>query len=181
MRYFSYTLTELDQVPVLREMCAAEGMICGVSADRDVMNWKELRQIASDPLCTIGAHTVHHYNLKRLTAGMVSQEMRLSADMLEDKLGNAPSFRLSLWLGQGRRKTRSRDRGRGRVPLRRHHASRHHSSGAPRQSARAAAHLHQWPVSEARLCADDDERCDDAHCQCRPPRRAGLVFLRNSA
>jgi peptidoglycan/xylan/chitin deacetylase (PgdA/CDA1 family) len=91
MRYFSYTLTELEQLPVLREMCAAEDMICGVSVNQDVMTWKELRQIASDRLCTIGAHTVHHYNLKKLTAGMVSQEMRLSADMLEEKLGKRPA------------------------------------------------------------------------------------------
>ncbi|MEK1855008.1 MAG: polysaccharide deacetylase family protein [Phyllobacterium sp.] len=91
MRYFSYTLTELEQLPVLREMCAAEDMICGVSVDQDVMAWKELRQIAGDRLCTIGAHTVHHYNLKKLTAGMVSQEMRLSADMLEEKLGKRPA------------------------------------------------------------------------------------------
>lgn len=90
MRYFSYTLTELEQLPVLREMCAAQGMLCSVAADRDVMSWKELRQIASDPLCTIGAHTVHHYNLRKLMPEMVSQEMRLSADMLEDKLGKRP-------------------------------------------------------------------------------------------
>lgn len=90
MRYFSDTLSELEQLPVLREMCAAQGIICGVAADRDVMSWKELRQIAGDPLCTIGAHTVHHYNLKRLTAEMVSFEMRQSADMLEDQLGRRP-------------------------------------------------------------------------------------------
>lgn len=91
MRYFSFTLTELEQLPVLREMCAQEGMICGVSADQDVMNWKEMRHIASDPLCTIGAHTIHHYNLKKLTPDMVAQEMRLSADMLEAELGKRPA------------------------------------------------------------------------------------------
>lgn len=91
MRYFSYTLSEVEQLPVLHEMCEAEGVMFGVSADRDVMSWKELRQIAGDPLCTIGAHTVHHYNLKRLTAEMAAQEMRLSADMLEDQLGKRPA------------------------------------------------------------------------------------------
>ncbi|MGH7004351.1 MAG: polysaccharide deacetylase family protein [Alphaproteobacteria bacterium] len=90
MRYFVRTLPEIEQMPVLRALCAAEGMMCGVAADRDVMSWKELQQIADDPLCTIGAHTVHHYNLKRLTAGMVSLEMRQSADMLEEKLGRRP-------------------------------------------------------------------------------------------
>ena len=32
------------------------GKICRDAA----MTWDELRQIAADPLCTIGAHTVHH-------------------------------------------------------------------------------------------------------------------------
>lgn len=90
MRYFTETLTELQQIPVLQQLCETHGLICGVPADRDVMSWKELRQIASDPLCTIGAHTIHHYNLKRLTAEMVSFEMRQSADMLEEKLGKRP-------------------------------------------------------------------------------------------
>lgn len=91
MRYFSYTLTELEQLPVLREMCAAADMMCGVTADQDVMTWKQLRQISADPLCTIGGHTVHHYNLKRLTAGMAAQEMRQSADMIGDELGKRPA------------------------------------------------------------------------------------------
>ncbi|WP_244642630.1 polysaccharide deacetylase family protein [Phyllobacterium sp. 628] len=90
MRYFSYTLTELEQMPVLRHLCEVHGVVCGVAQDRDVMSWNEVRQINSDPLCTIGAHTVHHYNLKKLTADMVAQEMQLSADMLEDKLGARP-------------------------------------------------------------------------------------------
>lgn len=90
MRYFSLRLTEIEQLPILREMCAAQDMICGVAADRDVMSWKELRQIASDPLCTIGAHTVHHFNLKKLSAESVSFEMRHSADMLEENLGKRP-------------------------------------------------------------------------------------------
>ncbi|MRG55683.1 polysaccharide deacetylase family protein [Phyllobacterium sp. SYP-B3895] len=90
MRYFSYTLTELEQLPVLREMCTEAGILCGVAADQDVMTWKELQQISADPLCTIGGHTVHHYNLKRLTAGMVAQEMRQSADMIGDHLGKRP-------------------------------------------------------------------------------------------
>jgi peptidoglycan/xylan/chitin deacetylase (PgdA/CDA1 family) len=90
MRYFSINLTELEQLPVLREMCAQQGMVCGVPSSQDVMGWKELRQIAADPLCTIGAHTVHHYNLKKLSPDMVAWEMRLSADMLEDRLGKRP-------------------------------------------------------------------------------------------
>ena len=39
------------------------------------MNWDEMRTIAAHPLATIGAHTVNHYNLKRL-----SEEKALQRD-----------------------------------------------------------------------------------------------------
>ncbi|MCO4319644.1 polysaccharide deacetylase family protein [Phyllobacterium sp. 21LDTY02-6] len=90
MRHFSYVLSEVEQLPVLRQMCAEAGMICGVAAERDVMSWRELKQIAGDPLCTIGAHTVHHYNLRKLPPELVSIEMEQSADMIEDRLGKRP-------------------------------------------------------------------------------------------
>ena len=91
MRYFSYEVDELARLPALLDMCAAAGVDCGVPANQEVMNWSELRQMAADPLCTIGAHTVHHYNLKRLSADGVTLEMRQSADMIGNALGKRPA------------------------------------------------------------------------------------------
>lgn len=62
------------------------GQICRESA----MNWDELRQIAADPLCTIGAHTVHHYNIKALSETEALAEMLQSADRIEMEIGQRP-------------------------------------------------------------------------------------------
>ncbi|MCF6343509.1 MAG: polysaccharide deacetylase family protein [Devosiaceae bacterium] len=55
-----------------------------------IMNWQELEIFANEPLCTIGAHTVHHYELAKLSAVDVKKEIKLSADILEKKFGKRP-------------------------------------------------------------------------------------------
>jgi peptidoglycan/xylan/chitin deacetylase (PgdA/CDA1 family) len=55
-----------------------------------IMDWQELMTVASDPLCTIGAHTVNHYELAKLPAEEARSEMARSAEILEAKLGQRP-------------------------------------------------------------------------------------------
>jgi peptidoglycan/xylan/chitin deacetylase (PgdA/CDA1 family) len=55
------------------------------------MNWEELNQIAADPLCTIGAHTVNHMMLKKLDDEQaVRAEMDMSRAVIEAALGKRP-------------------------------------------------------------------------------------------
>ncbi len=56
-------------------------------ADRQ-MSWAQVIELSSDPLVTIGAHTIHHYNLRQLTAEQVRQEIKGSKTILETKTGN---------------------------------------------------------------------------------------------
>jgi hypothetical protein len=76
----------------ITEFCTAHGIdlksICRDSA----MTWDEVRDIAADPLCTIGAHTVHHYNVKALAADEALAEMVQSADRIGMELGRRPEF-----------------------------------------------------------------------------------------
>jgi len=51
------------------------------------MSWNQVIELADDPLVTIGAHTVHHYNLKQLTADQVRGEIQTSRERLEEKIG----------------------------------------------------------------------------------------------
>jgi len=51
------------------------------------MSWDQVIELANDPLVTIGAHTVHHYNLKQLTEEQVRWEIETSKKRLEDKIG----------------------------------------------------------------------------------------------
>jgi peptidoglycan/xylan/chitin deacetylase (PgdA/CDA1 family) len=55
-----------------------------------VMTWDEVRELASDPLVTIGAHTVAHYALAKLPEARAREEMKLGADRIAEKVGCWP-------------------------------------------------------------------------------------------
>jgi peptidoglycan/xylan/chitin deacetylase (PgdA/CDA1 family) len=54
------------------------------------MSWDQIGEIGRHPLGTIGAHTIHHYNLARLEEDAARAEMSGSADILERRLGHRP-------------------------------------------------------------------------------------------
>jgi peptidoglycan/xylan/chitin deacetylase (PgdA/CDA1 family) len=54
------------------------------------MTWAELSQLAADPLVTIGAHTVNHPMLAKLTKDAVRSEMDLSRAVIEAALSVRP-------------------------------------------------------------------------------------------
>jgi hypothetical protein len=56
----------------------------------EMMNWDEIRRIAAHPLGSIGAHTVHHYNLRRLGMGEAEREIAASRDIIAIETGTAP-------------------------------------------------------------------------------------------
>ncbi len=55
-----------------------------------VMDWQELEIFAKEPLCTIAAHTVNHYELAKLSPNELEWEMKKSADVLEEKFKIRP-------------------------------------------------------------------------------------------
>ena len=52
-----------------------------------VMNWDEIRDLASDPLVTIGAHTRRHFALAKLSLGEARLEIEESVRRIEPELG----------------------------------------------------------------------------------------------
>lgn len=54
------------------------------------MDWKEIAELAKDPLITIGAHSVNHTMLKKWDAATVQQELVQSASVIEKALGKKP-------------------------------------------------------------------------------------------
>ena len=55
------------------------------------MSWEEIAQLAADPLCTIGAHTVNHMMLRKMgNDEAVRAEMEMSRAVLEAALGKRP-------------------------------------------------------------------------------------------
>lgn len=72
--------------------CARYGIDLAAYCRSVAMTWDELRAIAKEPLCTIGAHTVHHYAIARLTEAEARAEMVQSADRIEAELGYRPRY-----------------------------------------------------------------------------------------
>lgn len=88
--YLTLDVREEDQRAALHDLAHA----CGVDPDaprrKTLMTWDELRRVAAHPLVTIGAHTVNHYNLKRLCEEKARSEIRDVARILEIELGSKP-------------------------------------------------------------------------------------------
>lgn len=88
--YLTCELREEEQVVVIRDLAAAAG-IDPIAANRaTLMNWDEIRAAKAHPLVTIGAHTVHHYNLMRLSEDRARREIADAAGILEIELGARP-------------------------------------------------------------------------------------------
>ena len=81
---------ELGQRQAVRDLAAAHGVDLAALARELVMDWDEVRAVAADPLCTIGAHTVTHPALARLPAETALREMTDSADRIETEIGVRP-------------------------------------------------------------------------------------------
>jgi peptidoglycan/xylan/chitin deacetylase (PgdA/CDA1 family) len=75
----------------VRDLCATYSIDI-VSFCRELcMDWSEIVELAADPLCTIGAHTVNHMMLKKVTSdATVRAEMEMSRAVLEAALGKRP-------------------------------------------------------------------------------------------
>jgi len=84
-------LEQHEQRRWIRTFAAQHGIDIDRICREAAMTWDELRQIASDPLCGIGAHTVHHYNIKALADDEALGEMIHSADRIEQELGRRPA------------------------------------------------------------------------------------------
>ncbi len=52
-----------------------------------IMGWGELKTFVEEPLCTIGAHTVHHYELAKLDRAQARQEIEQCTGVLRAQFG----------------------------------------------------------------------------------------------
>lgn len=76
---------------VVRDLAARHGVDMATVCEDECMTWDEIGEMAADPLCTIGAHTVNHMMLKKLdTDQAVRAEMEMSRSVIEAALGRRP-------------------------------------------------------------------------------------------
>jgi peptidoglycan/xylan/chitin deacetylase (PgdA/CDA1 family) len=75
---------------VVRDICVRYGVDLKAPTGQFCMDWAEIAYVANDPLCTIGAHTISHCFLTKVTEKIARSEMQRSAEVIEASLGNRP-------------------------------------------------------------------------------------------
>ncbi len=88
--YLTTEMAEEERQSVLRGIAALARVDPQRPSDDTLMDWDEVRSAAAHPLLTIGAHTVNHYNLKRLTAEKAWSEITDAARIIELETGRKP-------------------------------------------------------------------------------------------
>ncbi|WP_428649067.1 polysaccharide deacetylase family protein [Roseibium sp.] len=88
--YLTLELGELDQRTVVRALAEKYRIDMRALADGLVMNWDEVRQLASDPLVSIGAHTHEHFAMARLDKSAARADVNKGLLRLEEELGRRP-------------------------------------------------------------------------------------------
>jgi peptidoglycan/xylan/chitin deacetylase (PgdA/CDA1 family) len=83
-------LPEADRVELVEALAAQYGFDLDAQCRQLIMDWSELKTFAGEQLCTLGAHTVHHYELAKLSAADARNEMEQSIRVMKAQFGTAP-------------------------------------------------------------------------------------------
>jgi peptidoglycan/xylan/chitin deacetylase (PgdA/CDA1 family) len=73
-----------------RDICSRYGVDLDAPCAELCMDWSEIAKLAEEPLCTIGAHTVNHVFLSKVSEGNARTEMKRSTEVIEAALGKRP-------------------------------------------------------------------------------------------
>lgn len=82
--------TEDEMRLIVRDLCARYGVDMKALCAELCMTWEDIAELAKDPLCTIGAHTVNHVMLKKVPEAAARSEMGMSRSVIEAAIGVWP-------------------------------------------------------------------------------------------
>ncbi|HEY0918431.1 polysaccharide deacetylase family protein [Devosia sp.] len=83
-------MPEPDRVALIRELAAQYGLDLAAHCRDLIMDWNELRVFATEQLCTLGAHSVHHFELAKLAPSAMRNEIDQSVRVMKAQFGAAP-------------------------------------------------------------------------------------------
>lgn len=83
-------MPEADRVDLIRAIAAQYAFDLEAHCRELIMDWAELKIFASEQLCTLGAHTVHHYELAKLAPTDARNEMEQSLRVMKAQFGKTP-------------------------------------------------------------------------------------------
>ena len=92
LKWLTFKTSEVEQRKIVRDLAWAYKIDTKAHRAQQIMNWREISELAQDPLCTIGAHTIHHYAVARLSEKEATWEMRESANILQSELDEKTRF-----------------------------------------------------------------------------------------
>lgn len=85
-----HKMPEEQQATFIRDLAQLAGIDCVAHNSAELMNWNQVREIAKDPLCTIGAHTYSHFHLKKLSDDTIWKEIEQCQIALDLETGMLP-------------------------------------------------------------------------------------------
>jgi peptidoglycan/xylan/chitin deacetylase (PgdA/CDA1 family) len=80
-------MPEYAQRDAIKKLCLRYEVDLETLCRKAAMNWDELRAFSADPLVTIGAHTLNHYNLSKLPEADARREIIESGRRIAAELG----------------------------------------------------------------------------------------------
>ena len=83
--------TEQALLATMEDLAARYGVDMAGFCAEQCMDWREIGELARDPLVTIGAHTVNHSMLAKASESQVRTELKMSRAVIEAALGKAPA------------------------------------------------------------------------------------------
>lgn len=86
------TLDQFQQRIEIRKLALNHSVDVDAYCQSVAMNWQELREIASDPLCELGAHTVNHHSVGRMDETNARAQLADARQLMAAHLGMAPRF-----------------------------------------------------------------------------------------
>ncbi|MHA7773373.1 polysaccharide deacetylase family protein [Roseibium sp. M-1] len=88
--HLTLEVSEEDQRTIVRALAGKYGVDLEALAEDQVMSWDEIRDLAQDPLVSIGAHTHDHFAMARLKADAARSDVTRGLERLESELGRRP-------------------------------------------------------------------------------------------
>lgn len=88
--WLTTNVSETEQRKIVQELAWMYKIDTKAHCKNQLMTWQEIHTLNQNPLCTIGAHTIHHYAVARLSEEEATWEMRESAKILKAELGQMP-------------------------------------------------------------------------------------------
>jgi peptidoglycan/xylan/chitin deacetylase (PgdA/CDA1 family) len=79
-------MDEFAQRLWIKKAAEKAGVDLNALCRKAAMTWDEIRQMSTDPLATIGAHTLNHYNLKKLTEADARKEIAESGRRVSEEI-----------------------------------------------------------------------------------------------